>query len=46
METAFTAIRTELIDHLPKMCRSERVITKGLTVTVSSASEETVLAIA
>ncbi len=46
VDAAIKAIRTELIDRLPKMRRSGRVITKDLTVTVSSATEETTLAIA
>jgi len=46
VDAAVQAIRTELIDRLPKMRRNGRIITKGLSVTVSSASEETVLAVA
>lgn len=45
-DAAVTAIRSELIDRLPKLHRNGRVITKGLTVTVSSESEEIVLAVA
>ena len=43
VEAAVTAIRSELIERLPKMRRSGRVITKGLAVTVTDA---TVLAVA
>ena len=46
VETAIKAIRTDLINRLPKMRRSGKVITKGLTVTVSAATAETVLAVA
>ena len=44
VEAAVTAIRSELIERLPKMRRSGRVITKGLAVTV--ATDTTVLAVA
>ena len=46
VEAAIKAVRTDLIDGLPKMRRSGKVITKDLTVTVTSATEETVLAVA
>ena len=46
VEAAIKAVRTDLIDRLPKMRRAGKVITKDLTVTVSSATEETVLAVA
>lgn len=45
-EAAIQAIRTELIDRLPKMRRNGRVTTKGLSVTVTAATEATVLAVA
>jgi hypothetical protein len=46
VEAAIKAIRTELIDRLPKMKRSGKLITKGLAVTVTAATEATVLAVA
>jgi hypothetical protein len=46
VEAAVAAIRSELIERLPKMRRSGRVITRGLTVTVTAATEATVLAVA
>jgi len=46
VEAAIKAVRTDLIDGLPKMRRAGKVITKDLTVTISSATEETVLAVA
>jgi hypothetical protein len=46
VDAAIKAIRTELIDCLPKMRRAGKVITKDLRITVSSVSEETVLAVA
>jgi hypothetical protein len=46
VDAAIKAVRTELIDRLPKMRRSGKILTKDLTVTVSSESEETVLAVA
>lgn len=46
VETAIKAIRTDLINRLPKMRRTGKVITKGLTVTVTAATAETVLAVA
>ena len=46
VEAAIKAVRTDLIDRLPKMRRAGKVITKDLTVTVTSATEETVLAVA
>jgi hypothetical protein len=44
VEAAVTAIRSELIDRLPKMRRNGKLITKDLTVTV--ATDATVLAVA
>ena len=46
VDAAIKAVRTELIERLPKMRRSGRVITKGLTVTVTDATGATVLAVA
>jgi hypothetical protein len=46
VETAIKAIRTDLIARLPKMRRSGKVITKGLTVSVSAATEAAVLSVA
>ena len=46
VDAAIKTVRSELIERLPKMRRSGRVITKGLTVTVTSATEATVLAVA
>ena len=46
VDAAVKAIRTELIDRLPKMRRSGKLITKGLSVTVTAATGETVLAVA
>jgi hypothetical protein len=46
VEAAVAAVRSELIERLPKMRRSGRVITKGLTVTVTDAMGATVLAVA
>ena len=46
VDAAIKAVRTDLIDRLPKMRRAGKVITKDLTVTVTSATEETVLAVA
>ncbi len=46
VDAAIKAIRTELIDRLPKMRRSGKLITKGFTVTVTAASESPVLAVA
>ena len=46
VEAAVKTVRSELIERLPKMRRSGRVITRGLTVTVTAATEATVLAIA
>jgi hypothetical protein len=43
VDAAIKAIRTELIDRLPRMRRTGKLITKGLTVTVTEA---TVLAVA
>ena len=44
VEAAVTAIRSELIDRLPKSRRTGKLITKDLTVTV--ATDATVLAVA
>ncbi len=46
VDAAIKAIRTDLIDRLPKLHRSGRVITKGLSATVTAATEATVLAVA
>jgi len=46
VDNAIKAVRTELIDRLPKMRRSGKLITKDLTVTVTAATEATVLAVA
>ena len=46
VEAAIKAVRTDLIDRLPKMRRSGKVITKDLMVTVMAATEEPVLAVA
>ena len=46
VDAAIKAVRSELIERLPKMRRSGRVITRGLTVTVTAATEATVLAVA
>ena len=46
VDAAIKAVRTELIDRLPKMRRAGKVITKDLKVTVSSATEATVLNVA
>ena len=46
VEAAIKAVRTDLIDQLPKMRRSGKVITKDLTVTVMAATEQPVLAVA
>jgi hypothetical protein len=46
VDAAVAAIRSELIERLPKMRRSGRVITKGLTVTVTHATGATVLNVA
>jgi len=46
VDAAIKAVRTDLINQLPKIRRTGKLITKDLTVTVSSASEETVLAVA
>jgi hypothetical protein len=46
VDAAIKAVRSELINRLPKMRRSGKLITKDLTVTVSSESEATVLAVA
>ena len=44
VEAAVTTIRSELIDRLPKLRRTGKLITKDLTVTV--ATDATVLAVA
>ena len=46
VEAAVAEIRSELINRLPKMRRSGKLITKGLTVTVTAATDATVLAVA
>ena len=46
VEAAIKAVRTDLINQLPKMQRSGKVITKDLTVTVMTATEQPVLAVA
>jgi hypothetical protein len=46
VDAAIKAVRTDLINRLPKMRRTGKLITRDLTVTVSSESEETVLAVA
>ena len=46
VEAAIKAVRNDLINQLPKMRRSGKVITKDLTVTVMVATEEPVLAVA
>ena len=38
VQTAITAVRKELIDQLPKMSRSGRVVTKELEVTITPVS--------
>jgi hypothetical protein len=44
VEAAVTAIRSELIDRLPKLRRTGKLITKDLTVT--DATDATILAVA
>ena len=46
VDAAIKAVRTELIERLPKMRRGGKLITKGLTVIVAAATEATVLAVA
>ena len=46
VEAAIKAVRTDLIDLLPKMRRSGKVITKDLTVTVMAAAAQRVLTVA
>jgi len=46
VDAAIKAVRTELIDRLPKMRRSGKLITKDLAVTVMVAPEQPVLAVA
>jgi hypothetical protein len=46
VEAAIKAVRTDLIDRLPKMRRAGKLITNDLTVSVSSAAEATVLNVA
>lgn len=46
VDAAIKSVRTELIDQLPKMRRSGKVITKDLAVTVISMTEQPVLAVA
>jgi len=38
VNTAITAVRKELIDQLPKMSRSGKVVTKELEVTITPVS--------
>jgi hypothetical protein len=46
VDAAIKAVRTELIDRLPKMRRSGKVITKDLAITVMVATDQPVLAVA
>jgi hypothetical protein len=46
VEAAIKAVRTELIAQLPKMQRSGKVMTKDLAVTVMTATEQPILAVA
>ena len=46
VDAAIKAVRTDLINQLPKMRRSGKVITKDLAVTVMVATEQPVLAVA
>jgi hypothetical protein len=46
VDAAIKAVRTDLINQLPKMRRSGKVITKDLAVTVMVAAEQPVLAVA
>ena len=46
VDAAIKAVRTDLINQLPKMRRHGKVITKDLTVTVMAATEQPVLAVA
>jgi hypothetical protein len=46
VDAAIKAVRTDLIAQLPKMQRSGKVITKDLSVTVMTATEQPVLAVA
>jgi hypothetical protein len=46
VDAAIKVVRTELIAQLPKMRRSGKVITKDLAVTVMTATEQPVLAVA
>ncbi len=46
VEAAIKAVRTDLIDRLPKMRRTGKVITKDLMVTVMAATGKPVLAVA
>jgi hypothetical protein len=46
VDAAIKTVRSELIERLPKMRRSGKLITKDLTVTVTAATEATVLAVA
>jgi hypothetical protein len=46
VDAAIKAVRTDLIAQLPKMQRSGKVITKDLAVTVMTATEQPVLAVA
>jgi hypothetical protein len=46
VDAAIKAVRTELIDRLPKMRRTGKVITKDLEVSVMIANEQPILAVA
>jgi hypothetical protein len=46
VDAAIKAVRSELIDRLPKMRRGGKLITKDLTVTVTAATAETILSAA
>ncbi len=46
VDAAIKTVRTELIDRLPKTPRAGKLITKGLTISVTAATETTVLAVA
>ena len=46
VDAAIKAVRTDLINQLPKMQRSGKVITKDLAVTVMVVTEQPVLAVA
>jgi hypothetical protein len=46
VDAAIKAVRDDLINRLPKMQRAGKFITRDLTVTVTAATEATVLAVA